>query len=317
MKKYFFLIILLLFIIVAFIYYKNFGSDNNFAISNIEDVTRIELSDKDNQVILTKAAEGQWFISSFKANMRNISNLKKIISALEVKYPLPKMYDSVYSINNILNNGLAVKIFQNKNILKNYHLLFSDSIGAIGLIDGKKKSYVLELQGYNIDLNDYFSVKQVFWENNILFTLDSKQIKSIQVEHTDNPNNSFIIEKNNDSISLFDKNKDTVKFNTSKMAQYLSYFRNVSFENNLNISDEEKQKILSIKPLYMLTIESVNETLTYLIIPIENNQLDDYGNPLVYDRDFFNIVVPQKELFARVKWLEFDILLEDLSYFYR
>jgi hypothetical protein len=85
----------------------------------------------------------------------------------------------------------------------------------------------------------------------------------------------------------------------------------------LNITDEEKQKISSAKPLYIMTIESDTDSLTCYINPISDNGIDDYGNPLVYNRDFFYLFVPQKNLFAKAEWLKFDILLEELDSFAR
>jgi hypothetical protein len=291
-------------------------SDSNFAVRNIENITRIELNNKENRIVLSKTGKDEWFVSSFKANMQNISNLKTILSDIEVRHPLPKIYDSMYSNKKIIDEGILIKAFEGKKIVKNYYLLITDNDGAevIGLTNVKRKPYILELPGKDIDFGDYIVPESAFWENNILFSYNAGQIKYLKIENTEAPNNSFSI-KITDSISLFDQNGRKFPFDKFKMDTYLSYFNNISFESNLNITDDERQKIISTKPLYIMTIKNDTDSLTCLINPISSNDLDDYGNPLVYDRDFFHLIVPQKNLFAKAGWLKFDILLEELDYF--
>jgi len=292
------------------------NSGNNFAVKDIENITRIELSDKNNQLILSKTEDNQWLVSSFPANMRNISNLKKILADIEVQYPLPKMYASVYSTQKIVSEGIWVKTFKGKNAVKSYYLLFTEDKGVetIGLMEGSQKSFVLELPGLDIDFDDYIVAEQGFWENNILFSFKPGEIKHLKIDHNENPNNSFSVTIA-DSISLFDINGKNVRFDKTKMDVYLSYFGNISFDSNLTVSEDEKQKIISTKPLYIITIESPTENTVCYIHPIIDNNTDDYGNPLIYNRDFFNLVIPQKNIFAKARWLEFDILLEELNYF--
>jgi hypothetical protein len=290
-------------------------SGSKFAVPDIENISRIELSDSDNYTVLSKAGNGEWLVSTFGANMRNIANLKAILSGVEVRYPLPKMYDSAYSDKKIRDEGILIKVFEGKKLAQSYCLLITDEENAevIGLADGKHQPYVLELPGRNIDFSDYIVTEPAFWENNVLFSYNAGQIKYLKIENTEEPDSSFSIEIA-DSISLFDRNGANLPFNRFKMDAYLSYFKNISFDSNLNIPDE-KQKISSVKPLYIMTIKSDTDSLTCYINPIDDDNSDDYGNPLVYNRDFFHLTVPQKNLFAKARWLEFDILLEELSFF--
>jgi hypothetical protein len=247
--------------------------------------------------------------------MRNIVNLKKILSDVEVQYILPKMYESVYSNKKIADEGIKIQTFNGKKTLKSYYLFFTEDegIGTIGLMEGSQKSFVLKLPGHDIDFSDYIVAEQGFWENNTLFSFKPEEIKYIQIIHKDHPNNTFSV-KIADSISLFDINGKNVPFDKTKMDTYLSYFGNISFDSNLNVSEDEKHKITATEPMYIITIESLTENSVCYIYPIADDTIDDYGNPLIYNRDFFNLVVPQKNLFAKAIWLEFDILLEELNY---
>jgi hypothetical protein len=292
------------------------SADNNFAVKDIDDITRIELNDGNNHIVLAKTEEKQWMVSSFKANMQKILNLKKILSDIEVQYPLPKIYDSTYSGKIISNEGIQIRVFKGKKSVKSYYLLVvgEENMEVIGLMEGKQKSYVLKLPDLDIDFSDYIVPEFAFWEDNILFSYNPGQIKYIKIDNQEEPNVSFSI-KITDTVSLFDIAGKNIPFDKFKMDAYLSYFNNISFDSNLNITDDEKQKITSIKPLYVMSIESDTDCLTCYINPVNDNNLDDYGNPLVYNRDFFYLTVPEKNLFAKAYWLKFDILLKELDYF--
>jgi hypothetical protein len=280
-------------------------------VSDIDNVSRIELCDRDNNIVLSKVGKNEWLVASFKANMQNVANLKTILSEVEIQYPLPKMYDSKYPNKRIIDEGIRIKAFEGKKIVKDYHLLITEENNAevIGLINNKQKPQILTLPGRDIDFGEYFVMESAFWENNILFSYNALEIRHLKVENKMSPENSFSI-KISDSIVLFDMTGKNIPFNKSKMDAYLSYFNNISFDSNLNIPDGEKKKIVSTESLYIMTVESVRDTLTCYINPIQDNNSDDYGRPLVYDRDYFYLTVPQKNLFAKAKWLEFDILLE-------
>jgi hypothetical protein len=288
------------------------GSDSNFAVRNTENITRIELNEKNNTTVLSKTGKNDWSVASFKADMRKIANLKKILSAIEVRCPLPKIYDSAYPNKKITDEGILIKIFERTKNVKSYHLLFGDGEPAeiIGLMHSKQQPYILELPGIDINADDYIVAEHAFWENNILFSYSRQQIKYLKIENRENPNSSFSI-KITDSISLFDINGNSIRFDKSKMDAYLSYFNNISFDRNLNITDDEKQRIMSVEPLYIMTVESDTDSLTCFVRPISVDATDDYGNPLVYDRDCFYLTVPQRNLFAKAAWLKFDILLEE------
>lgn len=313
MKKYILIAVTLLMGIGVFYYIIGTAADNNFAVNNTDDITRIELENNSEQVILTKTENGKWLVSAFNANMSNIANLKTILSDIEVEYPLPKIYEPVYTSEKITGEGISLKIYKDKNIIKSYSLLF-DSIGTIGVMGNKGKPYVVDLPGRDIDLEDYIVIDPVFWENNVVFSFLPEQIKHIKLDDKETPENSYVIEWG-ESPALYSTDNNRLPSDSLKIKQYISYFNNVSFYNNLSITDNDKQTLLSAEPLYVLTIGTEKENLTCRIVPIPDNGADDYNNPLVYNRDFFNLIIPERGLFAKAQWLAFDILIEEISYF--
>jgi len=296
---------------VATYYLLNNKSDNNFALTgvNIENITTIELADINNQVVLTNS-NNAWLVSSFKANEQNVSNLKNILLELETQYPLPNIYKSDYPNSRIINEGIHIKVYTGKAIVKDFYMYHTDSIGTIGLLGEKKQPYILGFPRQDIDIADYIVTEPTFWENNIITLFNSGKINQIKVDNHSDPNNSFTLKL--DSIVLFDLHGNIVEADKLRVEQYVSYFNTVSFEHNLSAT--EKQELAVTEPLYTLSINTKHDTLTCHIIPIKDNRNDNYGNPLVYNRDFFNFVVQERDLYVRARWLKFDILFEDLDY---
>ncbi|MDR0559450.1 MAG: hypothetical protein LBG92_04730 [Prevotellaceae bacterium] len=288
---------------------------NKFAVDKIENITKIELNTDSIRITLSKTDSNKWLTDGFKANVRNISNLQKILSGIEVQYPLPKMYETEYSFQRLVNEGINLKIFKKKTIDKDFYIMFTDSIGTLAVADGSKNVYVVDFYGQDIDIQDYIRLEPSFWEDNLALSVKSDEIKSVKLENMYDRDNSFLIHKNGDSIYILTLNGDTALYNSDKVKRYLTYFYGVYYENSLNLSDAEKHKIISSEPLYILSIETVNEPFTCTIYPVDDSGMDDYGNPLIYNRDFFYLSIPQKQLLAKARWLEFDILLEKLKYF--
>ena len=287
---------------------------DRFAIDNVETITRIELTGNSQQTTLVKMDENDWRIESYKASMRKIANLKTVLAELEVQYPLPKIYENVYSPEKI-RQGIQIKAYRGKRTVKDYYLLFADTLGATGMLNGSNKVFIVDFPVPEINIKEYIVTDPIFWENNLAFSIMPEQILSVKVENGDEPENSFTIRKNGDSILLFDRAGNRRPCNTAKAEQYLSYFGKVSYEHSLNIDETEKNGITAAKPMYILNIETIDGNIVCNIYPIADNGKDDYGQPLVYNRDFFTLVVPQKGIFAKAKWLEFDILLEEIVEF--
>ncbi|MDR2424278.1 MAG: DUF4340 domain-containing protein [Prevotellaceae bacterium] len=289
-------------------------SYDRFAIDGIDKITRIELTGNQQQTTLVRIDENDWRIASNKANMRKIANLKTILAALEVQYPLPKIYENIYSPEK-LRQGVRVKAYREKRTVTDYYLLFSDTLGATGMLNSSTKVFVVDFPAQDVNLEEYFVSDPIFWENNLAFSIMPERIKSVRIENGNEPANSFTIKQDGDSIRLFDSAGNRHPCNKLKAEQYLSYFGKVSYEHSLNIGETEKNGITTAKPMYIVNIETDNENIICFVYPIADNGMDDYGQPLVYNRDFFNLVMPQKGIFAKAKWLEFDILLKEIVEF--
>ena len=291
------------------------GSDGDFAVSDVESIVKIELTEGDNSVALTKPGGDEWLARGFAANPTNVRNLKQILSGIEMLYPLPAILDSVYPARRIADEGLRIRVFGRNKLVRDFSLLFAGEDGTIALVAGGRQVYVVDYPGTDVDLRDYLVAEPGFWENNLVFASSSHDIRHLRVEHGDSREDSFSIENTGDSILLFDANGMPAKYNEYIMSRYLSYFREVRFERNMELDETERRVLTESNPMYTITLTTSTDTVACRLYPIADARTDDYGNPLVYDRDFFCLAIPQKSLFARARWIEFDILLKKFKDF--
>jgi hypothetical protein len=291
------------------------GSDGYFAVSDVESLVKIELMEGDNSVVLSKTGSNEWLAGGFATNPTNMGNLKKILSGMEMQYPLPAILDSIYPVQRIAGEGLRIRAYGRNKLVRDFSLLFAGDNGTIALAAGGRQAYVVDYPGADIDLRDYLVAEPEFWENNLVFASLPHNIKHLKVEHTANPEDSFSIENTGDSILLLDADGKPAKYDDYIMSLYLSYFREVRFERNMELDETERRALLETEPMYTVTLTTSTDTATCQLYPVANTGTDDYGNPLVYDRDFFCLAIPRKSLFAKARWLEFDILLKKLNDF--
>jgi hypothetical protein len=293
-----------------------FRSDKRFACSRPEQITRVEINNRDFAVVLEKTGGGWAINETHLANKDMIDNMKLVISKLKVEYPLPKMYAETITDSLIVTEGMHVKLYVGKSLKKSYYLYASDSLECIGLIEGKKQAYSLYMSGFTVNPYKYLSANPSFWLDNIAFSYYPNEIVSVEVENMHEPRQSFKIKlrgvndyKLIDSYNL----REAPDFDTLMIKRYLTYFNMVAFDSYPDLSEEDKQEILLSDYAYVLHIETKNEKNSYRVIYIPvNDELDAYGNPLQYDRQYFYLSMNNGNDIAKASWLVFDILLKNL-----
>lgn len=304
---------------LVFSKYGLFRSDKRFAYQTPSKITKVEIR-SDSITTILERGDNEWIVNGeHKANQEVVDNFKLVILKMQVEYPLPKIYAAQLTDTLIMKKGMQIKLYHGESVKRNYYIYSADSIGCIGLINGKQQAYSLYMPGYTVSLCDYISADPSFWLNNIVFSYFPSQIQSVQVENMVEPAQSFKIEQTDrnqyrlkDTYNLLEvSNPDTMA-----IRRYLTYFHSVNFDSYPNMTDTEKQEILLSDYAYMLTVKTDKGEYSYKIIYIPiNDEYDAYGNPLDYDRQRFYLGINNGQDIAIASWLEFDILLKNLSDF--
>jgi hypothetical protein len=319
MKRYIAIIAVVTILIVWFFLSRTgmFDSDKGFAVHDIDGLTRIELAEGDTRVVLSKS-DKQWYVYDLPANPDAVKALLRILSDVEIRYPMPKLYEQNFSTTILAEKGLHLRVYKKENCIREYYLMFPDTTaGCIGLISGKKQIYCLSIPGLSAEsVSAKMSVKSEYWQENLLFSLHPDEILSVKVYNSEHPEESFTIQRSDTIINIMDINGVSVPFDKNTATGYLSYFVNVSFEHYANLSVEERQNLMLSDSPYTLSVETGKGTREYkaLYIYEASDKTDDYGEPLIYNRNYFYLALPDEKI-VLAKWLNFDILFKNLTEF--
>jgi hypothetical protein len=344
-NRYFFIVVVVLAILALVLVLANSRTTfrralSNFAIDDTSNVTKIFMSDKNNNTVkLTKVAPGKWVVDEkYPGSKYNIEMLLGTMLQIEVKETVPKA-----ARNNILKDMAAtsvkVEIYQWKyriNIFDKLRLFPHEKLTKVyyvgGAIQSNRGSYmimahssepfVVFLPGLRGFVSPIYSPIEKYWRDYSIFKKNITEIVNVRMEFPQNPENSYLITNSHNrtpemfSISGGQKvqNADTIK-----MLNFLSSFRKINFEAVLNDMDKSrKDSILSYPPYCIITvtdtsnIQSAIKTYRKAAAP---GTVDDFGKPVPYDLDRLYALVNNGKDFVLIQYFVFDKVLRPKSFF--
>ncbi|HRS53915.1 MAG TPA: DUF4340 domain-containing protein [Bacteroidales bacterium] len=338
------LIILLLILTTIILYLSDNRStlnkyESNFAIKDSSSVTKIFLTDKENnKIVLTKKQPGYWILNqTYIANTDLVNILLKTLISLDAKAKVAKAEH-----NNVIRRmaaiGIKVEIYQQvyrifindkfkwfpyEKLTKIYYVgdATKDNLGTYMLMQGAKHPYIVQIKGFNGFLYTRYSTKEEDWRDHTIFNHKLANIKTITLEFPDNPNESWILNNlNNKKFELYQLNNHKIieDVDTLKIMEYLGSFNNVKFESFLNNMDNKiKDSILNSTPWHILTLTDINQN-KYIIKTFHKKaatgEVDLKGNPVIWDRDRLYALINNKD-FVIIQFFVFDKILRPLNFF--
>ncbi|MDR0661187.1 MAG: hypothetical protein LBG19_10405 [Prevotellaceae bacterium] len=294
-------------------------TDKSFSLDFIDNVTSIGLSQDSSVVKLTKAGDVWMVNDSFEAGYEQMDMLLYLINTQHVSLQLPEE-QAVNASEILLRDGIKIKVFEDKKNVLDITVGTNDSLGYFGRSGKNKQLYKLSLPDIVDNPFSFLSANPSFWKHNVIITTLPSEIKSATIDNLENPEQSFrIIREADGSLSLFDiyNREDVANIDQAKLNTYLGYFTGLSYEQILDLEDADQKAILLSDSPYSMTIELKDgeqiKLQLYYITGDEN--LDAYGNALKYDPNQLYLSMNNGRDIALAKWVSFDLLLRDLSYF--
>ena len=318
-----------LLLVVIAIYYLFFrsipgtlkSSWKAFAVKDTASISSVILSNDSSSLMLSRSDKGWILNNSYSTRPEAIQALFNVIVRLDSRSPLPRSVSD--SLNQLIQSkGINIKILDNTNIIKEYNLFTTKTLGlgTIGRIKDAEVSFSLELIGFHDDIYSLFVLEPDYWKSNKLFVATLDQISNVEVEIPENPEKSFAISLNKDGINLkaayFDKKIE--KFDTGKVISFLYNLTNLSYEKLLKKkSIEEKAAIVLSQPNQIFTISLTNGNKLVLKtypIPIDEYR-DEFGRTIKFDLNKLYISFNNDAIIAVASYMVFDPVLKDLSSF--
>lgn len=306
---------------------KNSGSTikkqlSNFAVDDTASITKVFLSDKNNQSLLIERTEnGRWKLNGEQyARPDVVNNLLKTIKEVTVRAPVSKsMFENV--VKQLASKSVKVEIYLNGENTphKVYYVGDSnmDHTGTFMLLENSSVPFAMHIEGHYGFLQTRYSTNVNDWRDNSIWSFPGKSITSIasiKVEHPQEPNASFEIRKKDEThYELFDVNNQAIQMEApGVLYEYIKRYKQISYEG----FEETKSKaycdsIVAHSPVQqIISLKEENGTTTTIktfVKPAKEGSTDLQGNPILSDLERLYAVVNDKD-FVIIQYFVFDPL---------
>lgn len=312
---------------------------NEFALDDTSNVTRIFIADKNNNSVeLTRRPDGKWMVNDkYPAQKISVDLLLKTMLNIEVQQPVPRA-----AHNNIIKemavNAVKVEIYQHvyrielggirwfprEKLTKVYYVggATQSNMGCYMLMEGANEPFVVYLPGFRGFVSPRYSPIEKYWRDYNVFRSSIPEISSVKVEIPETPDQSFEVEKadkNRFRLLTFGSRQEIPDYDTLKLLNFLSGFRNLNFEALLNDMDQlRKDSILNSRPFIIISLTDTSGK-TRIIRTFHKagpaGQTDPEGHPLPYDLDRLYASVNEGRDFTMIQYFTFDKVLRPKQFF--
>ncbi len=337
----------ILLIVVIFLVSRQSNStlnykEKNFAIDDTATVTKIFLADKqDKQLLLARQNGSEWIINdSLEATpekvetiLRTIKNIKvqrpvsdaahnNVISRLSARSVKVEIYQKAHRIN-LFNE---VKLFPFEKNTRTYYVggETQDKLGTFMLMEGAEKPYVVGIPGFRGFVSTRYTARLGDWRHHKIFNHRISNIESLALLYGDEPENSFRIETTkNQEFKLYSPKQEQYisDFDTVKVIEYLTAFRNLRFESYLSegMPQTKIDSIQAQEPVHIIKLEAKDgrdQTVkTHYMPAYGKTDLD--GNPLDYNPESMYAFINDGKDFVTIQFFAFDKVFKPIGYFIR
>jgi hypothetical protein len=344
-NRYFLIVVIILALIVMVLMLTNTTTTfkralSDFAVNDTSNITTIFMSDKNNNTLkITRTLPGvNWIINDkYPGQKFNIDMLLETMLNLKVKEPVPmaarnnmikelsvssvkvEIYQWVYRID-----FPGIRLFPHEKLTKVYYVggATQNNLGTYMLMQHSSEPYVIYLPGLRGFVSPRYIPIEKYWRDYKVFKKNLHEIASVKIEFPSIPDQSFMVgnDRNGslDLIALSDK-KRIDNFDTIKLMNFLSAFRNINFEALLNDMDQHKKdSILASPPFTIITLTDKNGIVNKIKTFHKKNasgETDYKGNPVPYDLDRAYALVNDGQDFTLIQFFVFDRILRPLKYF--
>lgn len=332
MKKIWILAILVLLLagLVTFFIVNKGGSTlkkelRDFAIEDTSVVTKVFLADKNNHTIVLERKDGYWALNEkYYARPDLINLLLKTLYRLNVKSPVSKgSFDNM--VKNLSAKSTKVEVYCNDKKTKVFYVggATMDNQGTYMLLEGSSVPFIIDIPGFNGYLTTRFTTDLNDWRDKTAFHYKLSDISSISLQNPSAPSQSFIVKHNADksfSLLTYDSQKALTGYDSSKVKEYMAYFKHLNFESYVTeITKERRDSILKSRPMLILTVTGVDGQKKGFRLyrrPNYGKLLDDNGKVFEFDTDrMYGYLENEKELVI-AQYYVFDPVMKELNQFF-
>lgn len=205
----------------------------DFAITDSAGLDKIFMANKHGKKIQLEKVDGIWMVNGkYEVNDGWFKQLFETIRKVRVKSPIPKKALNGV-IKNLSNDHIKVELYIKGELSKTYFVGGStqDMLGTYMWIENSGVPFICEIPGFEGFLQPRFNLDEMTWRSRKVFGMNPDQIQSIKVLYHDATKQGYIIEQNEERISI--KNlAGQVQLNTDSlmMKYYIALFKEAHAE---------------------------------------------------------------------------------------
>jgi len=343
-NRIFLYIVLFLAILAAILFFTQSnntfsGSDSDFSVRDTASVTKIFMSDKNNNMVtLAREPGGQWKVNDrYTASKFNLDMLLQTLCNLAVKEPVPlaahnnvirelavnsvkvEVYQEVYRIDLFHK----IRLFPHEKLTKVFYVggATQSNRGSYMLMENSTTPFVIYMPGFRGFVSPRFTPMTNAWRDYTVFKEELPNIATVKVEIPVRENESYVVTNHPDhtvSLSTYPGMEPVPLFDTLAVLNFLTGFRNLNFEAILSDPDAvNKDSILASAPFTIITLtdtSGVSKTIR-TFFKEGYGDVDVNGNEIPYDLDRFYALVNDGEDFVLAQYFAFDRVLRPRSFF--
>lgn len=306
----------ILLLILIFNKRSPFGKSNSsFAAEPEKEITGIEFSDGEKKLTLEKK-ENEWLVNGKNETRKSsVLFILRVLTEIKIKSPVStELYNTEITGKGIV--PVRVKVFEKSRQIKSFlvYKTGSNTYGNIMKIREGSKPFIVSVPGYEGEIGSAFTLNELFWQPYTVFNLLPSQISSVSVENVSDNSSSFTILNNDQKFILSDVNGLLTGWDSARAVRYLSYYTRVPFETWANeLSSDEKKKVESEKPIYIITVNKSEGGKT--ILTLWERWFDENSTRKKDSDRLWAKTGDRDELFI-MKYFDVDPILKKKSYFF-
>ncbi len=280
----------------------------SFHLADTSSINRIVVLDSNSHVEISKV-QGQWLVNQhFHANQLMVKQLFRIFRNLDiVGLVLESERDSLHNYLN--NKGLKLQFYKDQKVLREFWLgsYLEDKNATLIMNDENLVAYLVA-PGLSKNIRKFIETDPLFWRDKLIFNFSSGTMKQIELIDHQNSDDGFLIEKYGDGYKLFDKEKQELSYDRSKLLRYLSYYGNIYYEA---ISDKLIDSFLVRKPVYEIkTISQEGQSIRLALY-----QKPDDQNVSKPDLNYVYGIMNGEKPVLVISYFQIDPALKGIEYF--
>ncbi|MBR6843757.1 MAG: DUF4340 domain-containing protein [Bacteroidales bacterium] len=320
---------------------KNATFKQDYNIEDTAAVTRIYMADKqNNEVLLTRTgkqeATSAWLVDNkYPANQPMVDLLLETMNTMRIRQQVNR--NAVPNvIKDISARGIKVEVYARKPLFRLFGLKMfvrdrrivtyyvgretQDMMASYMFREGDKVPYVIHIPGFRGFLTPRFVTEPLKWRSHNIVDLDVNAIARIQLEIPAMPEESFAVVNKGDGFDLEIARGIAPAFDTARVAQLLSSFTWLNFDEFAEIVPNSNDSSLVGAPRYILTITDTagrqTELRTYIKYynPADSLAMLDTAMYNTFDLDRLYAIINQKDT-VLIQYYVFDRILQPASYF--